>query len=144
MNKWRLLRLIGLALGVGLAVAGLFGATSGLQSASWRSAPAKIVMSEVSGGGERRSSLVMAEYKIGEGIYQCGHVRAGRDNAASDAKRYPVGASVTVAYDPDQLTHCALEPGVSALSIALLAGGAACLGLAVYAHRRMGPTRPQP
>jgi hypothetical protein len=137
MNRWRLLRLIGLVLGVCLAVAGLVGVKSGLQSTSWRRAPARIVMSEVSGTGEHRSSLVMAEYKIGDGIYQCGHVRAGGNNAASDATRYPMGASVTVAYDPAQVTSCALEPGVPALSIALLAAGAAFLGLAVFAHRRM-------
>jgi hypothetical protein len=137
MNKLRLLRLIGLVLGVCLLVAGLLGVKSGLQSASWRSAPAKIVMSDVMGSGERRSSLVMAEYRIGDGIYQCGHVQAGRENSASDAKRYPVGADATVAYDPSEPTHCALEQGVSALSIVLLIGGAGFLGLALYIQRRM-------
>lgn len=141
MNKLRLLRLLGLVLGVCLAVAGLYGLKSELQSASWRKVPAKIVMSEVSGGGERRSSLVMAEYRIGEGVYQCGHVRAGRDNAASDARRYPMGADATVAYDPGQPTRCALEQGVSATSIALLIGGVGFLGLAVFAQRRMVAAR---
>lgn len=137
MKMLRALRLIGILLGLCLAVAGLMGVKTGLQSASWATAPARIVVSEATGKGEHRASLVMAEYRVGADVYQCGHVRLGRDNLASDARRYPVGTSASVAYDPDQVTHCALEAGVSALSIALLVAGVACLGLAALAHRRL-------
>jgi hypothetical protein len=141
MKHFKLLRLGALLIGVGFAGVGLIGARSGLQSSSWRTAPARIVMSESFGG---RSSVVMAEYRIGADIYQCGHVRLGRDNTPADARRHPVGSTATVAYDPGQTSRCALETGVSPVNIAFLMVGAGFLGLAVYFHRRLAqkPVRP--
>jgi hypothetical protein len=143
MNALKLLRLVGIILGLGLAVAGLIGLKSDLRSAGWRHVAARIVVSEPLGRGERRSSLVMAEYRVGEAIYQCGHVREGRGNTGSDAKRYPVGAAATVSYDPVEATRCALESGVTLETIALLVAGAAFMGLAIFANLRLSAKRPK-
>lgn len=89
-------------------------------SLSWRSTQGRVLKSrvEVSGGEVTSvSPYVLYEYEVHGQIYQSVQIQAGdrfiRSATSRDAyetvDRYPVGATVTVYYDPSNPAEAALE-----------------------------------
>jgi hypothetical protein len=132
-----LLRIVGVLFGVAFASVGGFGMRAGLDSRGWPAAPATVLSSEVIGMGDHTSSRIVAEFKVGADFYHCGQVRLGRENLPQEARAFPVGARVSVHYDPKHMARCVLIPGVSGASLLFAASGVVFLGLAIFAHLRL-------
>jgi len=106
-------------------------------SARWPSTPGTVLSSRVEGhstlvtrgGGQSTtvwSPLVEYSFHVGERSYHGSRiafgpeVAAGRGLADAVVARYPVGASVTVHYDPANPAHATLETGLAFRWMALL------------------------
>lgn len=113
----------------------LFETASARASEHWPRTLGSIVTSGVSvehdGYGRRYAVDILYRYVVDGHEYTCDRVRFGgfwlfnwRRSADTLTKRFPVGASVTVAYDPAKPSRGVLEPGL---------GGQAYLNVLVYA-----------
>lgn len=145
--------------GLALVLLGARDARRARASVAWPSAPGVITTSRVTERETRRdgrkwvqhSADIRYEFTVGAGRYTGSRVtladvygsRASADRAVG---RYPVGAEVTVRYDPDDPTVCCLVPGSAegvtiwyGIGGAFLAlGGAACFFLATAKTSRDG------
>ena len=116
----------------------------GTASLTWPKAEGTIKSSHVAtydaDGIEKYVAKVVYDYTVRGKIHVGDCVRFGtyagdRQKAQHDVDKYPVGARVEVRYAPRQPQTSTLEPGiacVSAAGVAIGAGGAALLGLAVF------------
>jgi hypothetical protein len=86
-------------------------------------------------------------YEVGGASLQGSRITAvssytSRGKASAVLARYPVGASVTISYDPENPRSSVLEPGVGSGAMIILAAAGGCLALAVLvlvsALRRRG------
>jgi ABC-type multidrug transport system fused ATPase/permease subunit len=116
------------------------------QAASWSNATGRIVSSAIAqrrhqfeGEPERIESYAAVAYEFTANgrTVRGSRIGIGDDNRGADAAptvaRYPVGAAVTVYYDPNNPTHCVLERGgpqgitrngcIAALAELAVAGG---------------------
>jgi len=89
---------------------------------NWSSTSGTILMSSVqssrsSTGGYSTHAVIVYQYEVNGKTYQSQNVRAGdkflKVNLSSKAQetvnKYPIGAKVTVYYDPNNPAECALE-----------------------------------
>jgi hypothetical protein len=115
----------------------------GIASLTWPTAPGTIKSSHVAthdaDGIEMYVAKVTYDYTVRGKTYAGDCVRFGayagaRQKAQRDVDKYPMGARVEVRYAPRQPQISTLEPGIAGVSgpgVAIAAGGAALLGLAV-------------
>ena len=115
----------------------------GIASLTWPTAPGTIKSSHVAthdaDGIEKYVAKVTYAYTVRGKTYAGDCVRFGayagaRQKAQQDVDKYPVSARVEVRYAPQQPQTSTLEPGIVGVSgggVAIAAGGAALLGLAV-------------
>ena len=134
MQNQALARLVGVVFGVCFTAVGLLGVRAGLAASNWPSEPARIIVSERAGLGDHRYGNIVAEFRVGEAVYHCGHVTSGRNNSTWDVSHWPVGKPVRVWHDPVNFSKCVLVPGISGGSLGFLATGLGMFGLALYAH----------
>ena len=136
-----------LAVGLGLLSAGAWLVwrvrALGAASLTWPIAEGTIKSSRVAThdaeGIEKYVAKVVYDYTVRGKIYVGDCVRFGvyagdRQEAQQDVDKYPVGARVEVRYAPRQPQTSTLEPGIAGMSgggLAIAAGGATLLGLAV-------------
>lgn len=138
--------------GVGLAIA--LGAAWILEraaaAAEWPASGGLVITSEVASGTDADGSRLYwpnVEYRYGvrDSTYVGTRVRAILTRASSDGParrvvaRYPVGAAVTVFYDPADPSSALLETESGAVVGFLFAAAGACVligGAAFLAHRR--------
>lgn len=83
-------------------------------SASWPTAQGEIVELR---SGRNIGTHLRYRYEVAGRTYESGRVRlvekAWADNRKQVAERYPEGATVSVAYDPQRPERAVLEPGTS-------------------------------
>lgn len=138
---WRnlpLLRLAALVFGVVFLTVGALGVRAGLQSARWPTAPATVVISEQVGFSRYNRGRVVARWRTGQDLRDCGIVHFGYDTNLADVRAHPVGSATRVAWDPADPSRCVIEPGVGRGVIVFALVGAAFLGVAWWAHARLG------
>ena len=139
--------LIGLALGFWGFTANRRASALREAATRWREAPGKVVLSEVDQRGSSVSSsryayfvpIVHYTYVVNGRERQGTRLRFGlpRSRSPSGARAmlapYPVGAAVTVRYDPDDPDQAVLEPAKGSLNLLLaaIAGALVFLGGAV-------------
>jgi hypothetical protein len=115
----------------------------GIASLTWPTAPGNIKSSHVAthdaDGIEMYLAKVTFDYTVRGKTYLGDCVRFGayagaRQKAQQDVDKYPIGARVNVRYAPRQPQTSTLEPGIAGVSaggLAIAAGGAALLVLAI-------------
>ncbi len=131
-----------LAIAVGVFLAWIFGYasfTAGAASESWPSVEGKITASKISESGPHDNRTLRAhvsyQYEVNENIHRSDRVdfnSAGmsssqRGDIQEITRKYPVGRSVTVYYDPDDPNISVLEPGVKLGAAFML--GMICIGV---------------
>ena len=116
----------------GLAVAayGLTVLYHARRTAAWPSTPGVVTKSDVSHGAQSHATAVAYAYTVDGVPYRGADIGRGiefasttEDHARRRVARYPVGARVTVYYDPAAPATAVLEPGVSKASLVPLAFG---------------------
>ncbi|MCI0396561.1 MAG: DUF3592 domain-containing protein [Chloroflexi bacterium] len=121
-------------LGIGLSIWGWNILQNARASTAWPTAQGQVVSSEVtvstsSEGGDSYNPQVTFVYAVNDQQYQDDTIKFGetsygnRNRAQEVADKYPVGATVTVYYDPSDPATAVLEPGVSGGSYLILGLG---------------------
>jgi hypothetical protein len=115
----------------------------GAASLTWPTAPGTVKSSRVAthdaDGIETFVAKVAYDYTVRGKTYAGDRLRfavyaGARQKAQQDVDKYPVGTRVEVRYAPRQPQTSTLEPGIAGVNgagLAIAAGGAAMLGLAV-------------
>jgi Protein of unknown function (DUF3592) len=115
----------------------------GIASLTWPTVPGSIKSSHVAthdaDGIEMYVAKVTFDYTVRGKTYLGDCLRFGayagaRQKAQQDVDKYPIGARVNVRYAPRQPQTSTLEPGIAGVSaggLAIAAGGAALLVLAI-------------
>jgi hypothetical protein len=118
------------------------------QAAAWSTAVGRVVKSgtgadhhRFAGAATTVKTMPVVEYEFSAGgRTMCGNrISIGEDsggaNTEATLRRYPVGTTVTVFYDPANPKNCVLERGIPAgvaKGLAILAGGVVVLAGVVY------------
>jgi hypothetical protein len=118
----RILSMVLLLLGVGIAGFGFKQLVESYESLRWPSVPGKIVASEVKGDAPSQKvpqAEISYMYRVngrefrGSRVFFGRNSELGRPSAAATVRRYPPEAEVTVYYDPKDPSRSVLEPGLN-------------------------------
>ncbi len=114
--RYRVAKVLGV-IGAAIFLFGAWYVYQGLASASWPAADGKILYSRAR-TGRSAETLLWYEYHVDGRRYLASNYRNGGNGTPFDdvakeaAKRYPVGRTVTVYYDPGDPSNALLEPGL--------------------------------